>query len=125
MRLKRVSGFLIVFLLCGSPLYALAKTQTMHGKAILKAAAWADVTSAADVIELAPVRHAVSRWDRAPTDLLVIDHNGNENGIFWASELKGWLIALGIPKNAIRTRAAAISGNELQIELQPRSSHLP
>ena len=36
-----------------------------------------------------------------PTSVLVINHPGGDQGIWWAEELKGWLITLGMNSSRI------------------------
>lgn len=85
----------------------------------LTRAEWAGPRSAERVIALAPVRAAVKALAAAPRSRLLIAHNGGEDGLFWASDLKGWLIALGVPGKRIVNRSAGVPSNEIRLQLLP------
>lgn len=87
----------------------------------LTQAQWSGVTTAAQVIELRPVHAAVAAFDAAPGSRLVVIHNGGEDGLFWAADLKGWLVALGVPTSRIVDRIEAIAPDKIRLEVEPAS----
>jgi len=63
---------------------------------------WDRPRDGAYVASLAPVRAAVRAWMAAPEgSVLALRYPGGEAGLLWASELRDWLVALGVPPAAI------------------------
>ncbi len=63
---------------------------------------WDRPRDAAYVASLAPVRAAVRAWEAAgPGATLVLRYPGGEAGLLWASELRDWLVALGVEPEAV------------------------
>lgn len=85
----------------------------------LTQAQWSGVTTAAQVVGLKPVHAAMAAFDAAPGSRLVVIHNGGEDGLFWAANLKGWLVALGVPSSRIVDRIAAISPDKIRLQVEP------
>lgn len=79
---------------------------------------WSGVTTAAQVVRVAPLRAAVEALDAEPGSRLVVIHNGGEDGLFWAADLKGWLVALGVPSSRIVDRIGAIPPGSIHLRLQ-------
>lgn len=83
----------------------------------LTRAQWAGGTSAAQIVAIAPLRAAVRALDAHPGARIAVVHNGGEDGIFWASDLEGWLVALGVPAARIVDRTGALPAGRLRLEL--------
>lgn len=84
----------------------------------LTRAQWAGADRAARVVALAPVRAAVAALSAAPGARLAVIHSGSEDAVFWASDLEGWLIALGVPSARIDDTTAAVPANELRLRVR-------
>lgn len=83
---------------------------------------WAGVQSPRQIVALDPVRNAVNALAADPGARLAVVHNGGEDGVFWASDLEGWLISLGVPAARIEDRAGAVAPGELHLELETSDS---
>lgn len=80
--------------------------------------AWARPRDGAYVAGLAPVRAAVRAWMSAPDgSTLTIRYPGGEDGLIWASELRDWLVALGVPPAAVSLVPGA-GGEGLRLALE-------
>ena len=82
----------------------------------LDASQWARPRSGKAVVSMRPLPQVVRTWSDAPTGHIVIHYPGGEDGELWASELRDWLIALGVPGNHLRRVAGAEPGS-LRIEV--------
>ena len=72
------------------------------------------------VLSLRPVAECVRAWDRGPQQRLVLVHAPGETGALWASELRDWLVALGVPSASIDLRAVGSEGElRLRVEAPP------
>jgi len=90
---------LLALLLLASPLALAAEVHA------LDAAEWSRPRSAEAVTAMPTVRTAVRTWEQTPAARLVIRHPGGEAGVLWAEELRDWLIATGLPSNALGLRS--------------------
>jgi len=87
----------------------------------LSADEWARPRSGDVIPELAPVRAAVSYWNRGVDALLVIRHPGEDSGELWAAELRDWLISLGVPSDYIRLLPGTQEADEITIVVGNRN----
>lgn len=71
----------------------------------LDADTWSRPRSAESLIALAPLRETVAALQASADRRLQIRHPQDEQGELWASELRDWLVALGIPSARIELRA--------------------
>lgn len=46
---------------------------------------------------------AVQAWDYSPGSAITIQYPGGDEGLLWATQLRDWLVALGVPSAAIHT----------------------
>lgn len=81
----------------------------------LSADEWARPRSGDVIPELAPVRAAVSYWDRGVDAIIVIRHPGEDSGELWAAELRDWLISLGVPSDYIRLIPGTQEADEITL----------
>lgn len=89
------------------------------GEYTLSRDSWERPRSAAMVSELPPVRRAVSDWSEAPRSRRVhLNYPGGESGNLWALELRDWLVALGVPGDAIVLNAGRAGANQLEIRVE-------
>ena len=65
-----------------------------------------------------PVRQLVEEWMQAQRAVIEIRYPGGESGILWASELRDWLISLGIPSDMIITQSGSPNGDELIMQIK-------
>ena len=89
----------------------------------LTRAEWSGVTNGQQVVAIAPLRAAVNALDKHRGDRLVVLHNGGEDGLFWASDLEGWLVSLGVPSSRIVDRIGAIKPGRIRLQLAPPPGH--
>ena len=86
----------------------------------LPASMWSRPRSGAAVLDMAPVADAVRAWQAAvrehPQARLVLVHAGGEEGSLWAAELRDWLVALGVPPDAIE-RVPGSRADRLELRL--------
>jgi hypothetical protein len=90
-----------------------------NGGWMLTQAQWSGVTQASQVAAITPLRQAVKALDAQPGARLVVVHNGGEDGLFWASNLEGWLVSLGVPTDRIVDRIGAIKPGRIRLQIEP------
>ncbi|WP_297527585.1 hypothetical protein [Thiohalobacter sp.] len=78
---------------------------------------WARPRGGEEILQMPALRSALAALDSAPAAELAIRYPGGETGGLWAHELRGWLIALGLPGQRIRLLPGGVDGAELRLEL--------
>ncbi len=104
------------------PLFLLliAPVRAADGPWVVDAEFWAAPRSGATVVAEPAVRAAVDTLSfREESSRLVIRHPGGETGQLWAQELRGWLVALGIPSERIVTEPGGVRDDQLQLTVEP------
>ena len=84
---------------------------------LLDSETWARPRSGSSVSAMPVVRQLVQQWVSAPTQRIDIRYPGGEEGVLWASELRDWLVALGIPAEAIIVQAGSPHADQLLLQL--------
>ncbi len=84
----------------------------------LSADIWASPRSALSVSQMPAINSAVLKWQKSTDSTLEILYPGGENGELWASELKDWLISLGIPEQSTRLNSGSAFADKIQISIQ-------
>lgn len=100
------------------------ETPVLHATApretLLSADEWARPRSGERILELAPVRDIVNTMLASVGDVLVVAYPGGEAGALWATELRDWLVALGLPRERIELRAGALRDDVVVLRLEQR-----
>ena len=91
-------------LLSGALLIGALAAQA-EGDCSVSAEQWSRPRSVAMVLGLPGVRECVLRWNADPRQRLVLLHAPGEEASLWATELRDWLVALGVPAARIDLRA--------------------
>ncbi len=91
----------------------------------LSADDWARPRSGAVVAQMEPVRLAVSYRDSTPHAAIMLSYPGEDSGELWASELRDWLISLGLPSAEILLAPGLQSGDQLRLLVGPREELNP
>jgi hypothetical protein len=81
----------------------------------LSADAWARPRSGQLLPQLEPLRQAVAYWEKGTDAVIMLSYPGEDSGEIWASELKDWLVSLGIPSSYIHLSPGFQADDELQI----------
>jgi len=91
----------------------------------LSADDWARPRSGAVVAQMEPVRLAVSYWDSTPRAAIMLSYPGEDSGELWASELRDWMISLGVPSDAILLAPGLQSNDRLRLLVGAREELNP
>ena len=84
----------------------------------VSAAEWSRPRSAAMVRALPGVRECVRAWLADRKRHVVLVSTPDEEGRLWASELRDWLVALGVPSAAVELRAVGVDKERLVLRLE-------
>ncbi len=79
---------------------------------------WARPRSGERVLAWPGVQAAVRAWQGNPQQVIVIQHAADEEAALRAAELNDWLIALGVPRPALRTRVGDTGSAALLLSVE-------
>jgi hypothetical protein len=91
----------------------------------LSADAWARPRSGQILPQLEPVRLAVAYWETGTDAAIMLSYPGEDSGEIWASELKDWLISLGISSDYILLSKGLQAEDEINILVGNRRELIP
>lgn len=81
----------------------------------LSADDWAQPRSGQVVASFASVRNAVEYWQKTLDAVFLIRYPGEDSGELWASELKDWMVSLGVPNDYIILASGLKALDEVEI----------
>ncbi|MCP4486501.1 MAG: hypothetical protein GY820_04160 [Gammaproteobacteria bacterium] len=82
---------------------------------------WARPRSGAVIAEFAALRSAVTYWETGADHGILIRYPGEDSGEIWATELRDWLISLGIPTDYIELVPGSQAADEIRLIVGKRS----
>lgn len=85
----------LVYVLCA------AVTQAAENKRVLTAEQWAVPRTAETLINMPVLRETINEMQAFPGNRLLIRHPGGDEGVLWVSELRSWLVSLGISSQSM------------------------
>lgn len=84
---------------------------------ILNAETWAVPREAQTLLAMAPVTAAVRALLADPQSRLTLVHPASEEGALWGSELRDWLVSLGVEPQRIGVQPATAATAQLTLSL--------
>lgn len=81
----------------------------------LGADSWARPRAGQVIPDLEPVRLAIAYWETGTNAAILLSYPGEDSGELWASELKDWLISLGVPSDYILLSPGLQARDEIHI----------
>jgi len=107
-----IGFFLFVASATSAPL-KLAKNKTF----ILTQQQWSVPRDAMSVLSMPAVQSAMQSLVSEQKQSLIVRYPGGEVGMLWASELKGWLVSLGLSSDLINVQAGSLKSEELELQV--------
>ena len=84
---------------------------------------WSVPRDAMTVLNMPAISATMKALTRQQNKKLVLRYPGGEVGMLWASELKGWLVSLGLSSSRIKIQAAGLKPDELELMIDKDSNH--
>ncbi len=81
----------------------------------LNADDWARPRSGEVIAEFGALRAALSYWEKGSDKLILIRYPGEDSGEIWASELRDWIISLGVPSDYIMLVSGSQAPDEIKL----------
>jgi len=83
----------------------------------ISAEQWARPRSGQNLAQMPSLQGALQALNADQGSILVIRYPGGEEGSLWVSELKDWLVSLGLPSSRIQMRAGQSSNETITLML--------
>ena len=78
-----------------------AVSQAADNKLVITAEQWAVPRTAETLINMPVLRKTINDMQAFPGNRLLIRHPGGDEGVLWVSELRSWLVSLGISSQSM------------------------
>lgn len=112
----------LVFRHAGWLLLLLPALASADNAFTLDAAEWSRPRTGDAVVAMPTVREAVRTWAQTAGAELAIRHPRGESGVLWAEELRDWLVALGVPADAVALDAVGRTEDRVELQIRPMTS---
>ena len=112
-------GLPLLLVLISAPA-ALAETVQ-----VITAHDWARPRSGESLVQMPALKHTVREYlgeDDRRERRIVVRHPRGEEGVLWAEELRGWLVALGIPSEDIVVSPASTRVDAIELAVVDREN---
>lgn len=113
--LKRLRGICLWFALAGVVSTAMADSKATFE---ISAEQWARPRNGERVVAHESLQMLVRHLDQRAAAVVTITYAGGDEGQLWAEELRGWLVALGIPSDRIKLRTGLQYRDRLMLETE-------
>lgn len=89
------------------------------GEYLLLADDWARPRSGERVAAMPALRGAVAAWLEHPGSRILVLYPGGETGSLWGTEVRDWLVALGVEPDHVVTRSGGPRDDAIVIRFEP------
>jgi len=93
----------------------LSKDHFMLTQHILTQEQWSIPKRAESILQMPALIAVMKKLTKGKTNTLVIRSPGGEMGILWASELKAWLVSLGLSSKRIELQTGSLKSDALEL----------
>jgi len=84
----------------------------------ISAEEWSRPRSGHSLVAMEGLVNAVQAFNQSNKSQLLVRYPGGEEGALWASELKDWLVSLGVPSSRIKLRPGQSSHEHITLMLK-------
>jgi len=102
---------------------SIKKIDSVNESFILTQQQWSIPKSAQSILKMPALRSVMQGLLKYKKKKLMIRYPGGEVGILWASELKGWLVSLGVSSEQIKIESGSSKSDGLKLFVNNIISH--
>lgn len=99
-------------------LFNFSAALATESKYIITAEQWAVPRSAEVLLSMPALKKAIQHMQSFPGSRLLIRYPGGDEGALWHSELRSWLVSLGLSSGLIESTPGS-EANQLELEVIP------
>ncbi len=96
----------------------LAFSQVMADSWNISIEEWSRPRSGDSLVQMQGLANAVQALNAEPLSKLLVRYPGGEEGALWTSELRDWLVSLGIPSSRIELQPGQSSHEQITLTLK-------
>ena len=116
--LRRMLRVLALFIILIS-----ASASASESVEVITADEWARPRSGASLVQMPALKRTVRGYLEKQSETqggqrILIRHPRGEEGVLWAEELRGWLVALGVPAADIELTADSARVDAIELEVK-------
>lgn len=93
----------------------IAMPNALRAAEVVSAEDWSRPRDGIYIARLPALAAAVNRLIDQPSNKLLIRYPEGEDGVLWAQELRGWLVALGISSNRVDILSSSTNRDALEL----------
>jgi len=90
---------------------------------ILKASEWNVPRTTAAILGMPSLRQTIQAYNQQPDSIIQIHYPGGDEGTLWATELRSWLVALGVASHRIELLPGSRKDGQLELQVLPAQSN--
>lgn len=98
-------------------------SQVMAGSWNISLEEWSRPRSGESLVQMQGLVNAVKALNTEPLSKLQVRYPGGEEGALWASELRDWLVSLGIPSSRIELYPGQSSQEQITLILKSEKEY--
>ncbi len=107
---------MVVILLCLPVAGVVAQTK-QSPVYILTASDWNVPRTTETILHMPALQHTVQDYNKHPNAKIQIHYPGGDEGTLWATELRSWLVALGIASRHIELLPGSRKDGQLEMQV--------
>ena len=111
---RLLTRLLVLVSVLGSATPLLAQDSPVY---ILKASEWNVPRTTAAILHMPALRHTIQAYNKQPKATIQIHYPGGDEGTLWASELRSWLVSLGVASRHIELMPGSRKGGQLELQV--------
>lgn len=84
---------------------------------ILKAGEWNVPRTTTTILQMPALQHTIQAYNNQPKATIQIHYPGGDEGTLWASELRSWLVSLGVASRHIELLPGSRKAGQLELQV--------
>lgn len=84
---------------------------------VITAEEWARPRSGERLVQMPAIKRTVRAYLGEDAQRILIRHPSGEEGVLWAEELRGWLVALGVPSEDVSVQPLSSQADAIELEV--------
>lgn len=88
------------------------------GRYVLTHEQWTRPKQVESVLQMPAINGVLSDFNKFPASQLVILYPGGDEGTLWASELKAWLVSLGVSSRQMELRPGSSESRVIEMQVE-------
>lgn len=100
--------------------FALAETPAVF---ILTTSEWNVPRTTETILAMPALQKTIQAYNQNPGSIIQIHYPGGDEGTLWASELRSWLVALGVASRHIELLPGSRKAGQLELQVMPTKSN--